>query len=221
MARPKKNISVKEKVVTKKKSAKAISNKNNTKYIFLIIVSLLLIASLTIGLTYAYFVNRVKINDDNIGASSGKIDIKYVGGNAVSGNIYGTTDYTKGIHNYVKIKLNDNSIKVKASLYLKIKDIGDALVSDALKWAVYKNNEATPVKSGTFAKNDLGEKLSVGDSITIVDEFDVNMFENEDEYDVYTLYIWLYGPDSTNAMQNQTFSGSIYASTSYITGTLE
>lgn len=196
-------------------------NKSNGKYIVLIIFGLLLISFMTVGLTYAYFVNQVKVNNDDISASSGKLDINYVGGNAVVGNIYGTTDYRNGISNSIKIKLNDNSIDARVSLYLKINSIGDALVSDALRWAVYKNEEIVPVKTGNFAYNDLGNKLTSGDSIVIVDEFDVRKFEDVSMYDVFTLYIWLYGPDSTNAMQNQEFSGSIYASTSYITGSLD
>ena len=79
-----------------------------------------------------------------------------------------------------------------------------------LKWAVYKNDETSPIKTGTFAG------INTGESLQIVDNFLV-----PEEYDSYTVYIWLDGEGSTNDMQNKMFSASIYAQANYIAGQLE
>lgn len=190
-----------------KKNSKYISN---PKFIIGMIAILTIISILTITATYAYFILTVSTENNQIAANSGKIDIYYQKGNDINGVLYGTTDYTRGLNTTVQIKANDGSLKANVGIYLKVDTIDEYLKSNALKWAVYKNGNANVIKSGTF------ETAQEGSNIQIVNDFEVTTTIQE-----YTIYVWLDGPSSTNNMQNQSFSGQIYAKANYISGNLE
>lgn len=194
----------------KKKNKKKKININSPKYLIYIIIGVIALCLITIASTYAYFTSLVTANNNQLNSNSGKIDISYEKGTDINGTLYGTTNYLNGLNTTVKIKANINSLKAYVGIYLKINSIDNELKSPYLKWAVYKNNGTTPIKTGTFAG------INTGESLQIVDNFLV-----PEEYDSYTVYIWLDGEGSTNDMQNKMFSASIYAQANYIAGQLE
>ena len=194
----------------KKKNKKKKININSPKYLIYIIIGVIALCLITIASTYAYFTSIVTADNNQLNSNSGKIDISYEKGTDINGTLYGTTNYKNGKNTTVKIKANINSLKAYVGIYLKINSIDNELKSPYLKWAVYKNNGTTPIKTGTFAE------VNSGESLQIVDNFLV-----PEEYDSYTVYIWLDGEGSTNDMQNKMFSASIYAQANYIAGQLE
>jgi len=201
----------KGKVKTKQTEVvKKTNNKIKNNHLFLIIIGVIAICLITFGSTYAFFTLVVSSDNDDVVANSGKLDISYIKeGDLTDQVLYGTSDYRNGLNTSVKIKTNAGSLAATVGIYLKIKEIGQDLISSSLRWAVYKNGASIPIKYGDFST------IPADKIIQIVDDFDVR-----DEYDEFRVYVWLDGETSTNDMQNESFSATIYASANYISGEL-
>lgn len=200
----------KGKTRTKRRQTKTVNNKIKNNHLFLIIIGVILICLITFGSTYAFFTLVVSADNDDVVANSGKLDISYIKEGDLTGKVlYGTSDYRNGLNTSVKIKTNAGSLAATVGIYLKIKEIGPDLISSSLRWAVYKNGASTPIKNGDFST------IPDDKIIQIVDDFDVR-----DDYDEFRIYVWLDGETSTNDMQNESFSATIYASATNIGGEL-
>ena len=117
-------------------------------------LGLLLIAILTIGATYAYFINTVS-SSQNAEANAKKFEVLYTGGSALTTNLQPRESRDETYKTSVNIKMAEGSINAIANIYINIEEMSDVLASDALVWEIVvkkgtNNINITPSK-GTFS----------------------------------------------------------------------
>ena len=117
-------------------------------------LGLLLIAILTIGVTYAYFINTVS-SSQNAEANAKKFEVLYTGGSALTTNLQPRESRDETYKTSVNIKMAEGSINAIANIYINIEEMSDVLASDALVWEIVvkkgtNNINITPSK-GTFS----------------------------------------------------------------------
>lgn len=155
-------------------------------------VIVLLIMIITVGGTYAFLNTTIAYN--LINPNSSTIDIVYSKGDPINGNLNLVTNKEGGFNTTVSIGLANNSLIVKANLYIDIEKISEELATDALNWEVYKieGNVENRVSFGTFTdcKNEDGteRKCQTGDKLYIINGYTLSK-----ELTNFKVYIWLNG----------------------------
>ena len=181
-------------------------------------LGLLLIAILTIGVTYAYFINTVS-SSQNAEANAKKFEVLYTGGSALTTNLQPRESRDETYKTSVNIKMAEGSINAIANIYINIEEMSDVLASDALVWEIVvkkgtNNINITPSK-GTFSScmtNSINE-CNNGRKIYILNDYEVTTENTE-----VTVYLWIDGSKVGNEISGATFTGYIGAETRNVTG---
>lgn len=159
----------------------------------LIVIGIIIIA--TVGVTYAFFAAN---NNNSFTGNSGNIDISYVNGGVLTGELYPRSSRSEDVYGSVSIGLNKDSVAANASIYIDITKIDDALASDALVWDMYLND--TLYKSGTFKGAKSGSKFY------LVEDYPLTT-----KTDVFKVYIWLNGDKIDNSVLDSSITGKLRA----------
>lgn len=181
-------------------------------------LGLLLIAILTIGVTYAYFINTVS-SSQNAEANAKKFEVLYTGGSALTTNLQPRESRDETYKTSVNIKMAEGSINAIANIYINIEEMSDVLASDALVWEIVvkkgtNNINITPSK-GNFSScmtNSINE-CNNGRKIYILNDYEVTTENTE-----VTVYLWVDGSKVGNEIVGATFTGYIGAETRNVTG---
>lgn len=171
------------------------------KNIWLYVIALVILLFISFGASYAWF--SVSKESQVITTSSGKLSVKYTKGDEISGNLYPTTNYLKGLNTTIYFGLNDTSLKAIGTLSLKIKTLPEALRIAGLKWELRDSESSALLANGDFSSyNDTTKNnIILKDDITL-----------EYEQKGYSLYIWLDGNTTGNEVKDLSFEGSLVAS---------
>lgn len=167
------------------------------KHIIMYLLIVLGIGILSFGAAYAWF--TVTASGTPITVQSGKLSVNYTNGSTVSGNLYPTSSYEKGLSTTVYIGLNEDSLQALGTFRLDFVNVPDTLKISALKWELRDPTTKALISSGNFLKSN--------NSITLLSNFDITTTQKG-----YSLYIWLDGSMVGNEVQNQTFSANLVAS---------
>ena len=158
--------------------------KLNVKY--LIIVSLIVIASL--GVSYAYFSANMINSDEETIVSTGKIDIS-IDDAKLEGKdiapIYDEDYSMLATHKSFVIRSTSGNLNSCVKIYLNISNIDDELKSEYLK---YKLVSKEYEKEGNFINAENGKKLLLMDKIFIESGKSIS----------YDLYFWLSYQDNVD-----------------------
>lgn len=181
-------------------------------------LGLLLLAILTIGATYAYFINTVS-SSQNAEANAKKFEVLYTGGSALTTNLQPRESRDETYKTSVNIKMAEGSINAIANIYINIEEMSDVLASDALVWEIVvkkgtNNINITPSK-GNFSScmtNSINE-CNNGRKIYILNDYEVTTENTE-----VTVYLWVDGSKVGNEIVGATFTGYIGAETRNVTG---
>ena len=76
------------------------------KNIWLYVIALVILLFISFGASYAWF--SVSKESKVITTSSGKLSVKYTKGDEISGNLYPTTNYLKGLNTTIYFELLSN-----------------------------------------------------------------------------------------------------------------
>ena len=166
---------------------------NKKLLISLIVIGIIVI--FTVGVTYAFFMAN---NSNTFTGNSGNIDINYVNGGVLTGELYPRSSRSEDVYGSVSIGLKKDSVKANASIYIDIDNIDEALSSDALVWDMYLND--TLYKSGTFK----GAKS--GSRFYLVEDYPLTT-----NTDVFKVYIWLNGNKIDNSVLDSSITGKLRA----------
>lgn len=181
-------------------------------------LGLLLLSILTIGATYAYFINTVS-SSQNAEANAKKFEVLYTGGSALTTNLQPRESRDETYKTSVNIKMAEGSINAIANIYINIEEMSDVLASDALVWEIVvkkgtNNINITPSK-GNFSScmtNSINE-CNNGRKIYILNDYEVTTENTE-----VTVYLWVDGSKVGNEIVGATFTGYIGAETRNVTG---
>lgn len=181
-------------------------------------LGLLLIAILTIGVTYAYFINTVS-SSQNAEANAKKFEVLYTGGSALTTNLQPRESRDETYKTSVNIKMAEGSINAIANIYINIEEMSDVLASNALVWEIVvkkgtNNINITPSK-GNFSScmtNSINE-CNNGRKIYILNDYEVTTENTE-----VTVYLWVDGSKVGNEIVGATFTGYIGTETRNVTG---
>ena len=166
---------------------------NRKLLISLIVIGIIIIA--TVGVTYAFYAAN---NSNSFTGSNGNIDINYVNGGVLTGELYPRSSRSEDVYGSVSIGLNKDSVQANASIYIDITEIDEALSSDALVWDMYLND--TLYKSGTF------EGAKSGSKFYLVEDYPLTT-----STDVFKVYIWLNGDKIDNSVLDSSITGKLRA----------
>lgn len=176
----------------------------------LILGGIVILVVFLIGTTYAYMTIAAKSGNIADLSRSGKLDVVYLNGQSISGQILPTADNKEGLRTTVSIRVNEGSVKAIGTLTLHITTLSSGLAIQGLKWEIYKDSETTPmVDSNGVTRSGNFVGYADGDEIALVENYEILTTAT-----TFTLCIWLDGADSTvdNSLTNTTFLGYISAS---------
>lgn len=183
--------------------------KKNMIYTFLLV---LLLISLVAGATYSYLVSSIG-DPRTVATNASKYEVIYTGGTEISGIMPVTADKTDAFKTDVNIKLGKDSATALADLYINIEEMTDNLSIEGFVWEVYgyKNGNQVKHTSGNFK----GYNAQTNKILTIIDDYELS-----EENTKFTVYLWLDGNKTDNAIIGASFKGYIGAKTEYLTGKL-
>ncbi len=170
------------------------------------VLGVCLFCCLIAGFTYAYFIARV---EKTVTTGSGKFSIDYqIVQNITNTELAPSSNKSEGLHGIVKAKLSENSVAGKFNIYVTPSVI-TGLASNALKYEVYANGGSTSISSGNFSSATANSPLTVLSSYSLT---------STSSYTTFDIYIWLDSSLVTNEMFGKTFTATISADSTAITG---
>ena len=184
------------------------------------ILVLSLVAIITAGSTYAYFV--AVIDGGGQLAQTHVLEVIYTGDTEIKGNLDLVTSKEGGHNRTISIRLSENSVGAAANFYIAIDEITSTLATEALNWEFYHlvNGEEEYVDSGTFldcgAIGEAKSKCTNGKRIYMLTDYELSTTE-----DKFKIYIWLNGHKAGNEVLDAILTGYIGAETENVSGILE
>jgi len=190
------------------------------KKIVLYIIAILIIITITVGATYAFFNASVDSGNKDI-SNTAILEVVYTKGNAIQGDLNLVNSKEEGFDTTVMIKLSEESIDAVADLYIHINQISSSLATEALIWEVYKisGETETLINSGDFLdcdNNGTTKKCANGNKIYIVNDYKLSTNET-----YFKVYIWLNGNKIGNEVLGANLDAYIGAGTEKISGELK
>ena len=180
------------------------------------IIVLLISVIITSGVTYAYL--RANVTKDSIDTDATQIEVIYTNGNKIDEKMSLGNSKEDGYNTTVYIRQTNNSVPVKASIFIDINSISPYLASQGFIWEVYKTYNGTTTKAGEG--NFLGcegttntKKCANGDRMYFIKDY-VLLTDNTG----FTIYFWVNGNLVGNEVIGAKFNGEIGAHTNQITG---
>lgn len=180
-------------------------------------IMILLLTIIAVGGTYAFLVASAS-SQNEIVTNAHKFEVIYTGGTSISGPLNLASNKEQGRKTTVNIKVSEDSVLGKANLYIKIDEISEVIANDALVWEVYKNEEKTAYKEGTFEKcgESANEICAEGQKLYLVRDYKLST-----ENTSFTIYLWLNGNKVDNNVIGASFSGYIGAESENFTADIE
>ena len=193
------------------------------KRMLLSILSVMMLAIVTVSATYAYYQSSVNGTANSVGSASDEFDVIYTGGNQLSGQLQITNSRSEDFKTTVSIKMAPNSALAKANIYIKISEISSVLASDKLVWEVVGEHDGEEItltpNSGDFTtcthSDGTTGTCTSGDKLYIVTDYDLDYDDTD-----FTIYIWINGTKVTNDVIGARFSASVGAETLNLSGSL-
>lgn len=190
------------------------------KKILKVLLLLLVVAVVTIGITYAFFTATIELPEFTVDAH--QLEVIYIGDEEINGVLNLVKDKNGGYRREVSIGLSENSVGAAANIYISIGQITDTLATEALNWEIYRleNGVETLYDQGTFIDcGNIGEskrKCTAGNRIYMIDGLELSTTQQQ-----FAIYIWLNGYKAGNEVIGATLKGYIGAETENISGILE
>lgn len=185
-----------------------------------IVILLLIVAIITIGGTYAFFISTIAT--PNFTVESHQLEVIYTGDEEINGGLNLVKDKSGGYRREVSIGLSENSVGAAANIYISVDQITSTLATEALTWEIYKLEDGVEnlYDQGTFVDcGNLGETkttCAAGKRIYMVENLVLSTTQQQ-----FAIYIWLNGYKAGNEVLGATLKGYIGAETENITGILE
>jgi len=183
--------------------------KNNKYKIFMIFSIAVLVITIIVSSTYAYYVWTTEgSNVTKIVAGVGAATVTFDGGSDVEANLRPVSDKSKGISKTIKVKADTTGLVF--NLYLDMTSLDTNLKHESFKYELYKGT--TKVKEGNFSTTYLNSNTTTCTKnntthITLLTNESISTSNTE-----YTLYIWIDGANYTNpsTMMNKSFSFKLH-----------
>ncbi len=178
------------------------------------IASVMLIAILVIGGTYAYFTFRFTGNN-TMDTNSKKFEIDYIGGgSSFDGPLELVSRKEDGYSKTLKIKVASGAVDTKINLYLEIEQISAALATDGFIWEIYGYNSSNQLvysNDGTFN----GYNATTNKIVNLINYNDYTITTDET---TFIVYLWLNSASVGNEVLGSTFKGHIAAQSEQFSG---
>lgn len=192
------------------------------KKIIFSILAVLLIALLTVSVTYSFFLSNANGNNQKVASNSSGYNIIFTKVSDFDGELDPTTERNEDVYSVVKMKVTSNTARVNANLYINIENISSSIATGALTWEVVATKGGNSVtispSSGNFASCDHNGTIGAcqsGDKLYIVNNYLLDYTDTE-----FTVYIWLNASLLTGSVTDAVFDASIGADTTKFTGTI-
>ena len=185
-------------------------NRNNRAKIYMIFSLVVLVITIIVSSTYAYYVWTTSDSDTTkIVAGIGAATVTFDGGSDISANLRPVSDKSKGIVKNISVKGDTEGLVF--NMYLDITSIDTGLKDESFRYELYKGT--TKVKEGNFSDSYLTSNTVTcsknnTNHIVLLTNESISTSKTS-----YTLYIWIDGANYTNpnTMMNKTFSFKLHA----------
>ena len=184
--------------------------KNNKYKLFMILSITLLVVTIIVSSTYAWYVWTTSDSEvTKIVAGVGAATVTFDGGSDISANLRPVSDKSKGIVKNINVKADTSGLVF--NLYLDMTTLDTELKDESFRYEFYKGT--TKVKEGNFSTTYLNSNTNTCTKnntthITLLTNESISTSNTE-----YTLYIWIDGENYTNpdTMMNKSFSFKLHA----------
>ena len=172
--------------------------KNDKNKIIMSVVGIISLVIVVATATYAWYVWHSSANQNVNFRLTATSTITFYGGTDIERILEPVFDKEDGI---VKtIRISSTASGDEFSLYLNLNVLPGELEDASFKWAIYKGNQL-------INNSDFGGAAQ-GDVVTLLTDEEIST----DEYDEYTLYLWLDAYEDNNySMSGQTVDFDLYA----------
>ena len=183
---------------------------NNKAKIYMIFSLLVLVITIIVSSTYAYYVwNTSDSEITKIAVGIGTATVTFDGGSDINANLRPVSDKSKGIVKTIKVK--SDTAGLLFNMYLDITSIDTGLKDESFRYEFYRGTNK--IKEGNFSDSyltsntDTCSKNSTKHIVLLTGE------SISTAYADYTLYIWIDGENYTNpnTMMNKKFSFKLHA----------
>ena len=184
--------------------------KENKAKIFMVLSLIILVITIIVSSTYAYYVWTTSDNEvTKIVAGVGSATVTFDGGSDINANLKPVPDKSEGIIKTIKVKADTTGLNF--NLYLDIINIDTGLKDISFRYELYKST--TKVKEGNFTDTYLNSNTTTCSKnstkhITLLSNESISTSNT-----TYTLYIWIDGANYVNpsTMMDKTFSFKLHA----------
>ena len=184
--------------------------KENKAKIFMVSSLIILIITIIVSSTYAYYVWTTSDSEvTKIVAEVGYATVTFDGGSDINANLKPVPDKSQGIIKAIKVKADTTGFNF--NLYLDIINIDTGLKDISFRYELYKST--TKVKEGNFSDTYLNSNTTTCSKnntkhITLLSNESISTSNT-----TYTLYIWIDGANYENpsTMMDKTFSFKLHA----------
>ena len=183
--------------------------KNKAK-IFMISSLIILVITIIVSGTYAYYVWTTSDSEvTKIAAEVGAARVTFDGGSDISANLKPVPNKSQGIIKTIKVKADTTGIAF--NMYLDITSIDTGLKDVSFRYEFYKGS--TKLKEGNFSDTYLNSNTT---TCSTNNTKHITLLTNESistSNTTYTLYIWIDGTNYENpsTMMDKTFSFKLHA----------
>lgn len=179
------------------------------------------------GSTLAFIVSEAS-GTGRINLSSNKFSVVFNTEGPINGNLTLGTSKEEGLTTGVSLKMADDSVLAKASLYINVDNISNNKIINnttswkkALIWELYgydENDNQELISTGNFLQcSTTGQKeCSNGDKLYMYKNFQLTH-----EYVYFDVYVWLDGNLADNGAKGATLSSTVSAETEDFTAELQ
>lgn len=192
------------------------------KKILISVIGVMLIALLTVGVTYSFFLTSASGNASKVAGNSAGYDIVFTKVRDLSGEIEPTSQRSNDMYANVKIRVTNTSALVAANLYIDIEEISSEIATSALKWELVGTKSGNSItlnpSSGDFASCNHSGTLGAcqdGDRLYILKNYVLDTVDSD-----FVLYIWLDGNMIFDDVSDAVFNASVGADNVNFTGVL-
>lgn len=187
---------------------------NKERKIIISIISVLLITLVVGAMTYAYIISIT--NSEDVGNSSGMLDINYTEPSNITGTLAPSVDRSGGLFTSSKASLKDASVEAILNMYITPTALTNLNIS-ALKWEAegVRNGEIICSGSGDFSTAVVGQTIKLFENDVTDDIDDCILSTNETEFNIY---IWLDTNLINSSLAGISFGATIGADSVEITG---
>ena len=183
------------------------------KFLYSIVITLLVIVAAVAGTTYAYYSLSAAGTNRNVSSKSEKYEVIYNEGtyiNSETCEMDVVASKEEGCYTDIEIGLaNGVNVAVNANLYINVVSISPELQTAGFKWEVYRLNGNTE----TYLTNGNFQTIPANNQIVILTNESLSTTKKK-----FRIYIWLDGNLTDNTVVGKSFNGYVGANTEILTG---